>query len=82
MKSFITSTLLFASLSWASPIHPDIAVLDVDLDPVEDKLLHDGRIAPEEIIQHKTPKDVIYLPQPTAKTVKDADKLPGKWTDE
>ena len=54
----------------------------MDLDPVEDKLLHDGRLAPEEIVKHHTPKDVIYLPQPTARTVKDADKLPGKWTDE
>ena len=39
-------------------------------------------ITPEEVLLHKNPKDVIYLPEPTAKTVKEADKLPGKWTDE
>lgn len=82
MKSFIASSLLFAHLASAEHIHAKVAIIDIDLDEEEDILLEAHVITPEDVLLHKNPKDVIYLPEPTAKTVKEADKLPGKWTDE
>ena len=70
MKNFIASLLLFTNIALASNIPHDVAVLDVKLDPKEEYDLDHGKLTADEIVAHKSPSDIIYVPRPTAKTVK------------
>ena len=79
MKQFFTAALLLANLAIAEEIKPVVALVEVDEEKKE--LLEKGVIDEKDILADQT-SDITLLPEPIATTNEEAEKPPGKWTDE
>ena len=80
MKSFISASLLMASLALADEIPKDFALVDYSEDEIA--ALQAGVVEEEDLLANKSQSEITFVPEPLAVTNDDADKMPGKWTDE
>ena len=80
MKSFISASLLMASLALADEIPKDVALVDYSEDEIA--ALQAGVVVEEDLLANKSQSEITFVPEPLAVTNDDAEKMPGKWTDE
>ena len=81
MKTFLGASLLlsFYAPALAEVIEPAVAL--IDLSEEDKELLEGGIIDTKDIIEEGT-SDITLVPEPLAETNLQAEKPPGKWTDE
>jgi len=80
MKTFVATSLALANLANASDIPHDVALVDYN---DEDKYnLANGFESEQDVLAHKSSSEITFLAKPTAHTNLEAEKVPGKWTDQ
>ena len=81
MRTFFGVSLLLSlyAPAWGEKIEPAVAL--IDLSEEDKELLKTGAIDTKDIIEEGT-SDITLVPEPLAETNLEAEKPPGKWTDE
>ena len=83
MKSIFGVSLLLATLvSQAAAEEIEAAHLVIDATQEEADLIEEGVIIAEDLLDSKHYSEIKIVPEPLAVTNEEAEKPPGKWTDE